>query len=71
MAKIININTGEVVIPPEEIHHVCSICDCTFTEDEGGMNRGFIGILPVSFCPTCLTGIMEMARYFYDLDNEK
>ena len=71
MAKVININTGKEVKLPEEIHHVCSICDCTFTEDEGGMNRGYIGILPVSFCPTCLTGIMEMARYFYDLDNEK
>ena len=71
MAKIININTGEVVIPPEEIHHTCSICDSKFSESEGGMNSGYIGILPVSFCPTCLTGIMEMARYFYDLDNEK
>jgi len=35
------------------------------------MNSGYIGILPVSFCPTCLTGIMEMARYFYDLDDKK
>ena len=71
MAKIININSGEVVIPPEEIKYTCSICDCSFTEYEGGMNKGFIGILPVSFCPTCLTGIMEMARYFYDLDDKK
>ena len=71
MAKIININTGEVVIPPEEIEYTCSICDCSFTESEGGVNKGYIGMLPVSFCPTCLTGIMEMARYFYDLDNKK
>ena len=64
MAKIININTGEVVIPPEEIHHTCSICDSKFSESEGGMNNGLIGILPVSFCPTCFNGILEMAYYF-------
>tara|TARA_X000001382_G_C3039582_1_gene137409 strand:- start:239 stop:454 length:216 start_codon:yes stop_codon:yes gene_type:complete len=71
MAKIININTGNEVEVHREIYHVCSICDSSFSESEGGVDRGYIGILPVSFCPTCLTGIMEMAKYFYDLDTEK
>jgi len=64
MVKIINIDTGKEVIQPEEIHHTCSICDSKFSEAEGGMNTGLIGILPVSFCPTCFNGILEMAHYF-------
>ena len=71
MAKIINIHTGEEAIPPEEIEYTCSICDSTFTDAEGGVNKGYIGILPVSFCPTCFVGIMEMAKYFYDLEDKK
>ena len=64
MARIINIHTGEEVIPPEDTYHICSICDSKFSEAEGGMNNGVIGILPVSFCPTCFNGILEMAHYF-------
>ena len=70
MAKIINIHTGEEVIPPEEIEYTCSICDSTFTDAEGGVNKGYIGILPVSFCPTCFSGIMEMAHHFLTLDKK-
>ena len=71
MGKIINIHTGKEVIQPKQIENTCSICNGTFTEDEGGMNGGYIGILPVSFCPTCFNGIMEMARYFFDLEDKK
>ena len=68
MSKILNINTGkERVIPTFK----CTICDCKFTEDEGGLQRGVIGMLPVSFCPTCFSGVMDMADYFKDKDNEK
>lgn len=42
----------------------CTICDCKFTEDEGGLHNGYIGILPVSFCPTCFSGIFDMVDYF-------
>ena len=71
MAKIINIHTGKEVTSTEDvIDNTCSICNGTFTEDEGGMNGGYIGILPVSFCPTCFNGIMEMARYFFDLEKK-
>jgi len=61
MTKIININTGkEKVIERFD----CSLCDCKFTEDDGGLQRAVIGILPVSFCPTCFNGVLEMADYF-------
>ena len=45
--------------------HKCSICQCKFTEDEGG-SEGYIGILPVSFCPTCLNGIYDMVEQTAD-----
>ncbi len=39
----------------------CSICQCDFDiETEGGV-EGDIGILPVAFCPTCRTGILDFA----------
>ena len=44
-----------------EENHKCSVCSCDFTDDEGGIN-GYIGILPASFCPTCLSGIIDMVE---------
>ena len=49
----------------------CTICDCKFTEQEGGLQRGVIGMLPVSFCPTCFSGIMDMAEYFRGYNGEE
>lgn len=43
------------------IEHSCSICSDDYTSDEGGM-QGYIGILPCSFCPTCLNGVLDMAE---------
>jgi len=42
-------------------HHTCSICCCNYTDDEGGI-QGYIGILPTSFCPTCLSGVIDMVE---------
>ncbi len=59
--KIINIKTGiEKEIPTFN----CNICDCKFTEEEGGVTKGVFGMLPVSFCPTCLSGMFSMVEYF-------
>jgi hypothetical protein len=46
----------------------CSICCATFSDNDGGA-RGFIGILPVSFCPVCLNGVLDMAEQL--LEREK
>ena len=43
----------------------CSICQCDFTEESGG-SQGHIGIIPVAFCPTCYTGICDMAEQLED-----
>ena len=45
--------------------HECSVCQCEFTDDEGGI-QGYIGIIPVSFCPTCFAGICDMVEQLYD-----
>jgi len=68
MVEVINIHTGKKRIIKT---FNCSICNSTFTEDEGGMDNGMIGILPVSFCPTCFSGILNMAEYFMDKSDEK
>ena len=42
-------------------NRTCSICQSPFNlESEGGI-EGTLGILPVSFCPWCYTGLMDMA----------
>ena len=48
-----------------EENHVCSVCSCDYTEDGGG-TVGYIGILPVAFCPTCLAGIIDMAQQYLE-----
>lgn len=61
MTKIINIHTGK----EKQLQMFdCTICKCKFSEQEGGLQRGVIGMIPISFCPTCFSGIMEMADYF-------
>ena len=39
---------------------ICSICSCEFNEENEGGIKGYIGILPFSFCPTCFNGVMDM-----------
>ena len=68
MAKILNINTGK----EKKVEYFnCSICDCKFSEHEGGLQSGLIGIMLVSFCPTCFSGILDMANYFRNTDEEE
>jgi len=68
ITKVISINGDKEY---DIIHHVCSICECVYSEDEGGLHRGYIGMLPVSFCPTCLNGVTDMVIQmvgFNDID---
>jgi hypothetical protein len=44
----------------EEETHKCTACSCEYTDDEGGIQGNF-GILPMSFCPTCLSCMLDMA----------
>jgi hypothetical protein len=39
--------------------HKCNVCSYTFTNDEGGV-LGYFGILPVAFCPTCYSSMVDM-----------
>jgi len=44
----------------------CSICEREFSlEDEGG-TKGHFGIIPVAFCPECLSSCIDMAEQFND-----
>jgi len=43
----------------EELIHTCTACSCEFTDDEGGAVGDF-GILPMAFCPTCLSCMYDM-----------
>ena len=70
MTKIINIHTGDVKKKPTIPTSKCSICDCKFTHEEGGLHNGVIGVIPVFFCPTCFAGIFQMVDYFKELDDE-
>jgi hypothetical protein len=47
----------------------CNICQTDFTDDEGGM-LGYIGILPVAFCPFCYSGICDMVEQLDDREWE-
>jgi len=41
---------------------ICSTCHCKFSlEDEGG-TEGFFGMIPVAFCPTCLSSCFDMFK---------
>lgn len=40
--------------------HTCTVCDGPFDpETEGGIT-GYLGMLPVSFCPTCRAGLYDL-----------
>jgi len=68
MTKIINIHTG---MEKQLKMFDCTICNCKFSEQEGGLQQGVIGMIPISFCPTCFSGVLDMADYFRGTDEEE
>jgi len=38
----------------------CSTCSCEFSLEEEGGIAGYFGILPIAFCPTCLSSLQDM-----------
>jgi hypothetical protein len=49
--------------------HKCNVCACEFTDDEGGV-LGYFGILPVAFCPTCYSSMVDMVQQDLELGFE-
>ena len=50
----------------EILSYKCSVCSCSFTEHEGGVD-GHFGMLPVAFCPTCFSCMIDMAEQYLDV----
>lgn len=47
----------------------CTICRSDFDIEAEGGQQGDIGILPVAFCPTCVTGILDFADQRRDIES--
>ncbi len=45
----------------------CTICDGEFSPEKEGGVAGYIGMLPVYFCPTCSSGIYDFACQYWDI----
>ena len=72
MTKIIILKTGREVEYPKKVYNTCSICSDTFVQDEeGGIIGGAIGMIPVNFCPYCLSGILDMSRQFLGISDDE
>jgi hypothetical protein len=46
----------------QEYLRECSICGGPFDLDKEGGTEGCIGIIPVSFCPTCKAGVFDFVE---------
>ena len=64
MAKIININTGEEVIPEQIPKMECTVCKGDFDIESEGGTAGYFGMIPVQFCPYCFSSMMDMAKHY-------
>ena len=49
----------------------CSICSCEFDLDGEGGIAGDFGILPVAFCPTCLSCVEDMCKQLGNFSDEQ
>ena len=47
---------------PSPDNPTCSVCQCKFDLDEEGGTMGEFGIIPVAFCPTCLSSVFDMVE---------
>ena len=52
------------------LDHKCNVCSCDFTDDEGGI-QGYFGILPVAFCPTCYSCMVDMVGQDLELNRDE
>ena len=49
----------------------CSTCSADFSLEEEGGIEGDFGILPVAFCPTCLSSLINMVHWLEGDDEER
>ena len=48
----------------------CTICQAEFSlEEEGGVSGNF-GMIPIAFCPTCLSSCVDMVYQLTGWDEE-
>ena len=47
---------------PSPENPTCSTCQCKFDLDEERGTLGEFGIIPVAFCPTCLSSVFDMVE---------
>ena len=72
MTKIINLKTGREVEYPKKVYSTCSICSSPFVYgEEGGLTGGAIGMVPVNFCPYCLSGVLDMAKQMLGIQDDE
>ncbi len=49
----------------------CSICDTDFSlKDEGGI-QGYFGMLLTSFCPFCLSSVLDMSKQLLGIEDDE
>lgn len=60
------VDSPEVSLGPD----TCNVCQCDFSLEEEGGASGSLGIIPVSFCPTCHAGLYHMYTAWYGEDEE-
>ena len=71
MAKIINIHTGEESVHEAPIQEVeCTVCKTAFSPEEEGGIMGHFGLIPVQFCPMCLSSCIDMVDMLQDKKEE-
>lgn len=46
---------------------VCTICN---TEEDEEFTYGYVGLIPVTFCVFCLSGLMDMAEQLNPYESE-
>ena len=47
----------------------CTVCKSLFDMEGEGGTSGLIGMLWVTFCPYCLSGILDMAQQLLGIDD--
>lgn len=68
MAQQINVvdNGDDLSLGPDK----CNVCQSDFSYDDEGGAMGCIGLIPVTFCPTCHAGLYDMYTAWYTKDED-